>query len=89
MLFRPQTHKHCLHSGEPHLNTLTDLVISLGTSLQSHQTQTYLLVHKLKLKIEQQYHTFEELKRNLDYLKETQNINQKNQSINIDSNLLL
>lgn len=57
-----QGYKHQLHSKEPHLNSLTNLLISLSTSLQTHQTHTYHILDRFNSKIEQQNQNLEDLR---------------------------
>lgn len=61
--------KHSLHTDNPHLNALTDLVINLGYNLQKDSIINKQLLEKISVYTEE----FKKYSQNLDYIKDQNN----------------
>lgn len=84
--FRTKTFTHCLRSEASHLNTIIDLLISLGTSLESQQKNIFRTLDQLSTSLVQQNQLLSELRQNLDYLKESQgSLNRRFSQLNLTS----
>lgn len=68
---RTKHHKQCLHSETPHLNTITDLLMSLGTSLEAQQKHNKNF-EQVSSTLAKQLEKTEDLKQNIEYLKNLQ-----------------
>lgn len=67
---RSQSPSHTLHSGSGHLNTLTDLQIGLGKTIEICQIQNHITLKQLIQKVELQKQDLKDLQRNIDFLKD-------------------
>lgn len=45
--FKSNYYKHCLHSNNDHLNSISDLLVSLNNSLESQQKEFYKLLDSI------------------------------------------
>ena len=63
-------HKHILHSNNAHLNSLTDLIISLGNKLEKQETKNNNIWNSLIEVLKEKNKVIRQLTENLDYIKE-------------------
>ena len=66
---RDNNYTHMLHSGNQHLNSITDLIIELGNSLQQHNEKYYNLMQLISDSMVSRNKKLQQINDDQDYLK--------------------